>query len=353
MGAASLLLGLLPTYAMVGVAAPILLVIVRLLQGFSAGGELMGAATYLAESAPKGKRGFYAALTQIGANTGTGLAGITAGVIALTLTTEQMSAWGWRIPFLLCLPLTVLALWVRVKLEDTPEFREMVDNSEITKAPVLAALRAHPANIARTAGLMLVVNVINAVGTTYMTIYLITDLGISSAQVFLIAGAMQVFSLAAMFVTGKLNDRVGMRRVLVVGLSLSLVFAVPLFWMVSAAPGLVAVAVLFAVWQIVVAVQAPPTVGMIVEMFPRHVRYTAAALGTNIGVIFGAGLTPYASQRLATTTGNSFAPAYLVVFASVFGFVVLATMRGKKLSYMEDAEPAPARDIETSLKETP
>lgn len=348
MGAASFLMGVLPTYAAVGVLAPVLLVIVRLLQGFSAGGELMGAVTYMAESAPKGKRGFYVALSQIGSNTGIGLAGIAAGILVLSVSTEAMGAWGWRMPFLLCLPLTILTLWVRLKIEDTPEFKEMVDNSEITKVPVLEALRAHPANVARTIGFLLVVNVINAVGTTYLTIHLITDLHVPSAQVFLLAGGMQVFSLAAMYWSGKLNDRIGMRRVLVIGLALSLVVAVPLFLLVDATPSLLVMAVLFAVWQIAIAFQSPPIVGMVVEMFPRNVRYTAAAFGTQIGVIIGAGLTPYASQLFVTVTGNSLGPAYLVVAASVLGFLVLATMRGKKLSFIPDGQE-PHRTAQASV----
>ena len=347
MGAASVVLGLLPTYATVGVIAPILLVIVRLVQGFSAGGEIIGAATYVAESAPKRRRGFYAALTPIGSNTGVGLAGVVAGVIALSTTSAQMEAWGWRIPFLLCLPLTLITLWVRAGLEDSPEFEKMVEKSEITKAPFLTAVRAMPANIARVAVFALVTNLIGAVGSTYMAIHLISDIGMKQADVFLLMGLMQAVTIGGMLLSGRLSDRIGKPRMLSIGFTVSLIVAVPVFWVIDTAPGIGVLAVLIAVWQFAVGLQAPPMFGIFTEMFPRHIRYSAVAFGYSIGVIFGAGLTPYASQLLAKT-GSSFAPAYLVVAASAAGLVVLYFSR-RISNYFNDAD----RDSENGVTARP
>lgn len=343
MGGASVVLGLLPTYSAVGTLAPILLVITRLIQGFSAGGEMIGSATYVTESAPAAKRGLYSSLTPLGSTCGIGLAGLTAGVIALSTTPEQMSEWGWRIPFLLCLPLTLLALWVRVGLEDSPEFRQMVEQSEITKVPVVTALRAYPANIARVASFALVVNVVGAVGTTYMTVHLIADLHMPRAQVFLLMGGMAVFNALAMLMAGRLIDRLGALRVLGIGLVSSLAVALPIFWLIDAAPTLLVVAPLMAIWQFTVGTQTPPMLGLATALFPRRIRYSAAALGFNIGVIFGAGLTPSASQYLVNWSGNSFAPAYLVIIVSVAGLAVLllsrralgGTLAGRKARFAE------------------
>jgi len=338
MGAASVVLGLLPTYATVGVTAPILLVVMRLVQGFSAGGEIIGAATYVAESAPKHRRGFYAALTPMGSSTGVGLAGVVAAVIALSTTSAQMEAWGWRIPFLLCLPLTLITLWVRAGLEDSPDFKDMVEKSEIIKAPFLSALRAMPANIARVAGIALVSNLIHAVGSTYMAIHLISDIGMKQAEVFLLMGLMQAATIGGMLLSGRLSDRIGKPRMLSIGFTVSLIVAVPVFWVIDTAPGIVVLAALIALWQFAVGLQSPPMFGTFAEMFPRHIRYSAVAFGFNIGVIFGAGLTPYASQWLAKTTGNSFAPAYLVVVASAAGLVVLYFSRGRIGNYFNDLD---------------
>ncbi|MEU1525569.1 MFS transporter [Nocardia rhamnosiphila] len=327
MGGASVVLGLLPTYSAVGALAPILLVITRLIQGFSAGGEMIGSATYVTESAPEAKRGLYSSLTPLGSTCGIGLAGLTAGVIALSMTPEQMTEWGWRIPFLLCLPLTLLALWVRVGLEDSPEFRQMVEKSEITKVPVLTALRAYPANVARVASFALVVNVVGAVGTTYMTVHLIADLHMPRAQVFLLMGGMAVFNALAMLIAGRLIDRLGALRVLGIGLICSLAVALPIFWLIDATPTLLVVAPLMAIWQFTVGTQTPPMLGLATAAFPRRIRYSGAALGFNIGVIFGAGLTRSASQYLVNWSGNSFAPAYLVMIVSIGGLVVLFLSR--------------------------
>ncbi|WP_405146717.1 MFS transporter [Nocardia salmonicida] len=338
MGAASVVLGLLPTYATIGLAAPVLLVVVRLVQGFSAGGEIIGASTYVAESAPKLRRGFYAALTPMGSVTGGGLAGVVAGVIALSTTAEQMAAWGWRIPFLLCLPLMLVTLWVRAGLEDSPEFKDMVEKSEITKAPFLTAVRAMPDNIARVAVFSLVTNLIGAVGSTYMVIHLISDIGMKQAEVFMLMGLMQAVTFGGMLLSGRLSDRIGKPRMLSIGFTVSLIVAVPVFWLIDMSPDIWVLAVLIAVWQFAVGLQSPPLFGIFTEMFPRHIRYSAVAFGFNIGVIFGFGLTPYASQLLVKTTDNSFAPAYLAAVASAVGLVALYFSRGSIGNYLNSAD---------------
>jgi MHS family proline/betaine transporter-like MFS transporter len=320
------------------VAAPILLVVVRLAQGFSAGGEIIGAVTYVAESAPPRRRGFFAILTPAGSASGQGLAAVTAGAIALSTTAGQLSEWGWRIPFLLCLPLTILTLWVRMKLEDSPEFRTMVAKSEITTVPIVTAVRGHSANIARVALISLAVNVVVAVGSVYMVVHLVSDLGMPKAHALLATGSMWAVSIVAMSVTGRLSDRFGKLRVLGLGLVVSLVVSVPVFWIIGTKPSLFVVMLAIAVWQVAVGLQAPPMYGIFAELFPRNVRYSAAAFGYNIGVVFGAGLTPYASKLLTEVSGNSFAPAYLVVIASVIGLVVLVTSRHKIKDYLTESE---------------
>ncbi|MBS9376448.1 MFS transporter [Rhodococcus sp. B50] len=327
MGTASVAIGVLPTYAAIGLFAPILLVAARLVQGFSAGGEIIGSATYVTESAPQGKKGFYSALTPLGSTAGVGLAGIVAGIIALSVTSSEMSDWGWRIPFLLCLPLTLVTLWVRMGLEDSPEFRRMVEKFEIVKTPALAAVRAYPKNIARVALFAMVVNIVGSVGTTYMTVYLIGTLEMPPAHTYLLLGSVLVFNGLGMLLAGRLMDRIGPVPVLAIGLVCSLAIAIPLFMLINTTTSLLALAPMMALWQLATGTQNPPMLGMATALFPPHIRYSGAALAFNIGVIFGAGLTPSATHFVVSVSGNSFAPAYLVMVASLAGLVVLALSR--------------------------
>lgn len=212
MGVACGILGLLPTSSAVGILAPILLVLVRLAQGFSAGGEVGGAATYIAESAPPRKRGFFGSFTPVGSTLGFAVAAAVVGVVALITTDEQMASWGWRIPFLLALPLAYVCLRVRMKLEDTPEFEEMAEKQQVTKSPLLDTVTKNPWSVARVVGVAIAMNGSGYIGLTYFSVYLIKNLGFSKDSVYWTSAIAIALACATFPLSGMATDRWGRKH---------------------------------------------------------------------------------------------------------------------------------------------
>src|SRR5690606_7638283 len=183
MGVCSGLIGVLPTYESVGVLAPVLLVLLRLVSGFCAGGEVGGAATYIAESTPPHRRGFFGSFTPFGSTFGFAVAAMVVAVFTSAVGSDGMTEWWWRMPFLLCLPLALLCLWARARLEDTPEFTKTKKEGRQAKWPLIQVLRDHPVAVLRVIGVAVATNGTGYIGLTYMNIYLIDDLGFPADQV--------------------------------------------------------------------------------------------------------------------------------------------------------------------------
>lgn len=326
MGLSSVALGLLPTYAAVGVLAPILLIVVRLVQGFSAGGELIGSVTYLTEAAPKKYSGLFSAITPAGSTVGVGLAALTAAIVSSTTTPEQMIEWGWRIPFLLCLPLMVVTILIRTKLEDSPEFKILVDSSAIEKTPVRTVIKSYKKQVFQVLLVALVINVVGGVGGAYITTALIANAGFPAGEVYYITAAAGVVSLVAMIGAGLLSQRFGRRKILLAALILLGIYAIPAFIVLRDTTSILVVLIALAIWNLFASAQSPPSFGTFAAIFPSAVRYTGAALGFNIGVVVGGGLSPFFSQLMLTTTGDQASPAYLVAIVCAVGVVVVLTL---------------------------
>jgi MFS transporter, MHS family, proline/betaine transporter len=326
MGGASTALGLLPTYATAGALAPVLLIAVRMIQGFSAGGEIIGSVTYLAEAAPPRKAGLFSALTPGGASLGTMFAALVAAVVTTLTTSEQLSVWGWRIPFLLCLPLMVVTLVIRMRLEDSPTFKVLVATSKIEKAPVRTVLRNFRGSVAKVAGVAMVINIVGAVGTTYITAALISNAGFPPGQVYFVSAGAALVGFCAMLLAGQLGQKYGRRPVLLASLVMTGIYAIPAFLVLRDTRSILVVLVVLVVWNLLSQLQSPPSFGTFAAIFPPWIRYTGAALGFNIGVVLGAGLTPYVSQLMLTTTGDQASAAYLVVGGALVGVLIVLTL---------------------------
>lgn len=327
MGVSCGALGLLPTHSAVGWLAPALLVAVRLAQGFSAGGEIGGAATYVAESAPQGRRGLYGSFTPVGSTLGFSVAAAVVGVISLATTDEQMATWGWRIPFLLALPLAAVCLWARVRLEDTPEFEEMAARHEVVRSPLMQVVRQQPRSVLKVVGIAIAMNGTGYIGLTYFNVYLIKNLGFSKDAVYWTSAIAIALACATFPLAGLLTDRFGRRPVLLAGYLTYVVIAFPAFLVLGATSSVLVVGLVFFVYMTLNGVVQVPAFPLFTELFPRSVRYTGVALGFNLGTIVAGGSAPYIAAQLVESTGSSTSPAYFVIGVALVGVLTLTTLR--------------------------
>ncbi|WP_030753806.1 MFS transporter [Streptomyces sp. NRRL F-5135] len=326
MGTATMTVGLLPTAASVGVAAPLALLLVRLAQGFFAGGEVTGAATYLAEAAPHGRRGFFGSFTPVGVAIGGGTAALVAGIVSTVLSEAQLEAYGWRIPFLLSLPLVVVALIARKHLEDSEAFLATKENRATAKAPLSEVLTRHRAPLIKVTLLATGSNCGYWVGLIFMNIYLTTDLGYAKDSTFWIMGGIGLFVACLMPVFGALSDRWGRKKVITLGFAGYGVLVVPAMLVMGLGSfplAVVAMVVLALPMPIVQSVTYPTYA----ELFPTRVRYTGLSFSFNIGTILGGGLSPYLATWLISRTGNLLAPGFLLMAAVVMALLTLLTVK--------------------------
>ena len=335
MAVSTFCIGLIPSASAIGITAPILLLVARMLQGFSTGGEYGGATTFIAEYSPDERRGFLSSWLEFG--TVSGYVGGAAIVTAMTLLLgpDTMLAWGWRIPFLLALPLGAVGLYLRFKLEETPVFTDSAEHTagfakdsqgRRRRGQLRATVIGQWRNMLLCVGLVLVFNVNNYMVTAYMPTYLETELGYTPTTALVLTLAAMVVMLVAVTGFGRLSDRVGRRPVLLSGSLFSVVLTLPAFWLLQSG-NLVGVSlgiVVLAITLVHFSGAAPATLP---AFFPTHVRYGALAIGFNISVALFGGTTPLIAESLVQSTGNPYSPAWLVMAAGVIGTVVVWRMK--------------------------
>lgn len=323
------LIGVLPTREAIGAAAPWLLTLVRIIQGLSAGGEFGGAVSLMTEHAPAGKRGRYGAWQSFTVALGLlGGAG-TAAVLATVLSEDALTSWGWRIPFLLALPLGLVALWVRLKVEETPVFREVSQGQGRSPADDL-----RPAET--TTGMAIILGIARlmgwaAAGYTFLVVmpsYLQVALGASFRES-LVAGVVANLGFAASILpAGALSDRVGRKPLMLAGALSIAVLALPMLNLLQdndTSTGL-RFAVVFVAGAIV-GLMAGPGPAMLSEMFHTRVRYTGLGLSYSLSNAVFAGSAGLIITELIKSTGNKDIPAYYVIATCVLSALALASLR--------------------------
>ncbi|MGY0492030.1 MFS transporter [Streptomyces sp. WG-D5] len=345
MSGATLAIGLLPGYDSIGIAAPVLLVVLRLIQGFAAGGEFGSAASFLAESAPRRRRGFGVSWLEVGS-----LLGFLAGsfvflLLSTGLDDAQLTSWGWRIPFLVAAPLGIIGVVIRNKIEDTPEYRALEANDTVPRSPARELLRTHKRQLLQAAGLMTAMHVPFYAVLTYLVTYETDHLGHSADSAALLSTVISLLGLVLVPVFGALSDRVGRKPVFIGATAALLVLATPAFWLMRTGmagtwiAGLVLGAILaailgtYAVWS--------------AEVFPTRTRQSGLSIAYNVTAALFAGTVPYLMTLLISATGSTLVPGpYLMVFA-VGGLVAALSLKetaGSALLHAEDVCETPAEE---------
>jgi MFS transporter, MHS family, proline/betaine transporter len=321
-GAANTAIGILPTYAVAGVLAPTLLVIVRIAQGFFAGGEVGGAATVISEAAPAGKKARYGAFTPMGTNGGFAIASAAVGVVAGVLAENQLDSWGWRIPFLLGLPLTVICYLARRML---PDIDRNITHAGAHGFPLFSAVRQYPKALLQATALGIGVQGAAYIGSTFISIYLVTNLHYPKSTVYWVTAAVTVWAVALMPFAGRLADHVGALKVAALGLIGYTAITYPgLLLMDHNSLALAALGYLLIMTNMAFLQVASFTVTP--QLFADEVRYTGTALATNLSVVIAGGTAPYIATWLVANTNNLRSPYFFVATTSVIGLLAVASI---------------------------
>jgi len=318
MGVATSLLGLLPTNADIGVAATVLLIVLRLVQGFSVGAEVAGAATFVSEAAPDAVKSRFGAFNPAGATLGFGAAAAVAGLVSALTSAEQMAQWGWRVPFLLSLPLTLLCFAIRRRI--TAEAEPVEHGGPRTSLVDVVRLGWLP--ILKGAGLSAAVNGTAYFGLTYVSIHLIERLGYPETGVYWVTTAVVVITAVLMLPVGRLGDRWGLPRLGVVGMVGYLAVTWAGMWLMGQ-DSLALAGLAFLVIMANSAFLQVTGYSLSPELYPRAIRFTGTSLGWNIGVVVAGGTAPALCVWLVDVTGSALAPSYFVMAAAVLGLVSL------------------------------
>ena len=318
MGTATFLIGLLPTYHQVGIWAPVLLVLLRIAQGFGLGGQWGGAILMAVEHSPRGKRGFYGSWPQIGLPVGLLLATLIFGLVS-KLPEPALLAWGWRAAFLVSIVLVGVGLYIRLSVTEPPVFAEVKQTHQTSKLPVLEALRRHPKNVLLVMGARIAEN-----GAFYLfSVFVLTyatmpSVGFSTSTALTavsIAALIQIFTIPTF---GILSDRLGRRPVYLFGAIFTGVFAFPFFWLIETSiPGLLVLSMVLAL-SVGHAAMYAPQASFVAELFGTRVRYSGLSLGYQLASVIAGGLSPFIAMSLLRQTGSSVPIAlYIILMCAI------------------------------------
>ena len=328
MGTATVFMGLLPTYEQIGLAAPLLLTVLRLVQGFAVGGEWGGATLMAVEHAPAGKRGFYGAFPQMGAPAGVGLATI-AFYLAAKLEPGQFASWGWRVPFLLSAILVIVGLLIRLSIAESPEFEKVRESNDRVKLPIAEAFRRHPREIFLVAGTYLSQGVLAYICMSYLVSYATKEVGIARPQVLLGVFVAAVVAVVLYAVFGSLGDRWGRKTTYFIGAVAMLLTVAPAFALINTGSAVNFTIALVLLFGIAMAPGGGVTGSLFSLVFTPEVRYSGASVGYTISQICGAAFAPLIATALYAANGSSTPVVVYLLVVCAISVVSVVLLPGK------------------------
>ncbi|MBB6121745.1 MFS transporter [Nocardiopsis algeriensis] len=334
MGLATCLIGLLPTYAQIGMAAPVLLIILRILQGFSAGGEWGGAALMSVEHAPVHKRGFFGAYPQIGVPCGMILATFVMWVITAAIGQDAFLEWGWRIPFLLSFLLIIIGHLIRKSVEESPVFKLMQQRRTESSAPLGRLFKNHTREVVLSALIFIANNAAGYLVIAFLATYASRPveefgLGMERGPVLLATTLASFGWLISTLYGGILSDKLGRVRTFQLGYLLLAAWSVPMWFMVDTGNIYMYFAGVF-VFTLTLGFSYGPQSALYAEMFPAEVRYSGVSIGYALGAILGGAFAPMIAELLLTETGASWSIGAYIVVASAVSFLGVSLVKEPK-----------------------
>jgi MFS family permease len=327
-GCSTALIGVLPTYAAIGVAAPLLLVILRIVQGFGVGGEWGGAVLIATEHATPGRRAFYGSFAQFGVPIGV----LTSNLVFLAisgLSDDDFLSWGWRVPFLISIVLVVVGLVTRVKLTDAPEFAQVKQDRTVSRVPFLDLVKAHPRALVLAGIASIAPPAIGYTVIVYLLSYGTKVVGFARPTLLTLILISTALWIATIAVSALAADRFGAKRVYVCGAVVAVLWPLPMFALIdtgAVGPALVAVLVAAVPQGIMAGAQG----GLFTELFPVRVRYSGISLAYQFGGIIGGAVNPLVATALQQSGGSTAVALYLSALCLVsLVAAVLLPVRGK------------------------
>ncbi|HUD53413.1 MFS transporter [Parvibaculum sp.] len=324
MAGSTVCIGLIPSYAAIGFWSPLLLVVLRMVQGFSTGGEYGGAATFMAEYAPDEKRGFYGSFLEFGTLGGFSLGALLMLGFSLVLGDQAMHDWGWRLPFLVAAPLGLVGVYLRSKMDDTPVFQEIERAGEQEKAigvELRDLVSAYWRPLLVLSGLVVALNAVNYTLLSFMPTYFATQLGLTTDESLIVPIVGMLFMMLFLPFVGYLSDRVGRKPLWWLSLGGIFILAIPLYHLMAA--GFVEAMFGFALLGLLYVPQLATISATFPAMFPTQVRFAGFAIAYNVSTSLFGGTAPAVNDWLIGITGTNLVPAYFMMGACVIGGIAL------------------------------
>lgn len=335
MAISTFLIALLPTYEQIGILAPILLVIARLAQGFSAGGEWGGSSSFMVEHADETSKGFWGSWQQVSTSGGLFLGSLAGLILTSTMSEEFLYTWGWRLPFLVGGLLGLFGLYLRSNVEESPEFEKNKQKGSVESSPLKEVITTYRKELLLGFGFTVFWTVSYYGLLTFIPAYLTEVIGLTGNTAFALNTLSMVVLIVCIPIFGSLSDRIGRKPLLLTSTISGVVLTYPLYSMV-ASENFALTLIGLIVFAIIIALFSGPGVAAITEIFPSHVRYSGLSIGYNFATAAFGGTAPFISTFLINATGSSISPAFYIIAAGIvttfvlFGITFNQTLKRKE-----------------------